>query len=445
MISLNYTMNVKKVELLHEADFKKIVSLNRNVESSRYLILDIWNNPIDGKYQQILLQLNDIKIFGIRENRISFDLTDHPEYIQNIVHLENKCIEILKRYLHQINRKGKFNFMSLMKSEVSEENKKNTNTVHILTLSTNPSDYAPSLFDSVKTKVCMSYFNGMQKNNTVNMIVEPYAIQLDWETSDIVIDIRLRLVIENKITLQRFEVSDPELFIHSEKQETIYSNTPKENGIFKEQVRIKERNNLTNDHIKKNFDLTQTEVFDDDHEHIKSINPSLKIKQSEKLVDNENVKISVQNVKISVQNCLNDSPQPHAKSNLNNLEERYSDADNTENIINQLIEETIGEETIGEETIGEETSSDETIGAETIDPETSSEEIIDTEPIGDKPNIPNDRHVFSESSSDDNAERPDDIDQLDDSDERPDDIDQLDDADERPDDNIIASLKVPYR
>jgi len=290
--------------------------------------LDIWNNPEEGKYQQILLQVNAVKIFGTSEQRISFDLTNQKEYIKNIISLENKCIDILKRYLHQINKKGKFNFMSLLKSE---EHRQHENGVHILTLSTNPADYSPSLFDSAKNKVNMAYFNEMQKNNTVNIIIEPYAIQLDMQNNDIMIDIRLRLVIENMIAPARFQVSDPDLFISdSDGQETIYENQTKGNSIFKESSNDTRKNNTMNEHIKKNFDLTQTEIFEDD------------IKVPSDMIKPPIIERSGKNRKHTRKNPSPD-PEPITINEIPDQQndKSNSDDDNIENILEELIEENI--------------------------------------------------------------------------------------------------------
>lgn len=196
----------QKILLLQNAEFDKYVSLNKTVLDSRYLLLDLWNNPSKEEYHQILLQLDRLKISGIDENRISFDITNNGELIGKIKNLESRCIDILRGYLQQIKKKGKFNFMSILKNDESNI---------FLTLATETEDYKPSLFDNIKNRVSFSYFHELPTNITVNILLELYGIKLDMISGNITVDIRLRLMIENMIAPTRTKINNVDFFIQN--------------------------------------------------------------------------------------------------------------------------------------------------------------------------------------------------------------------------------------
>jgi len=237
--------------LIENFNHNQIVTLNQNVSAKRYLILDLWENigKICGNdenenFKQIFLQINDLCVSRIVNDRIYFDVTDRNDIIDPLIAIEDSVILILRDYLAKIHKKGKFNFCSIMKEETeTNTNNKRKKTFIVLNL-TNP-DYNPGIFNSEKNKSSHQILRN--KNSTFNVIAEFMNINFDMKEGTIIIDTRLRIVCENKISPQRVKLFDVKHFIETPRQ------------------RVTEIQNHENHHasIVHNFDLTQTEIFSD--------------------------------------------------------------------------------------------------------------------------------------------------------------------------------------
>jgi hypothetical protein len=241
------TKNISKIE---KFNCNNIINLNQNVSDKRYLILDLWENIKGNKsentYNQIFLQINNLNVSNVNlsENRVYFDLTNNEEIIDAITAIELKLMSILKEYLSSKNKKGKFNFRSIIKDDRSIHND-GPGTV-ALALNLSNQDYDVSFYDIAQRKTNKSIIN---KNNAMfNIILELMYINLDMNTGIIVADTRLRMCMETRI-----KISTVNLFIQDESK----SDHPLNNF---------EINNP--DSIKQSFDITQTEIFIDEKQNI---------------------------------------------------------------------------------------------------------------------------------------------------------------------------------
>jgi len=239
------SFKVTKIEQFNN----KLVTLTQKTAQNKYLILDIWEDNNDtvhkDRYKQVLLQINNLKIHNISDNRIYFDITDRQDVINSITKIEDNTIELLKSFLLKINKKGKFNFLSVVKMN-------NSKTLMVLDL--NNEDYSIKIFDHDKKIRDISFMSN--NTNSFNIIIELMSINFDMFTGNIVIDTRLRMVMSNPPNIVRSHLTDPDLFIKDDN--------------------INIHNNIQNqnDH-KKPFDLTQTEVINDDSDR-DDLKPELK-------------------------------------------------------------------------------------------------------------------------------------------------------------------------
>jgi hypothetical protein len=241
----------ERVALIENFNHNQIVTLNQNVSAKRYLILDLWENigkicgnDDNDNFKQIFLQINDLCVSRIVNDRIYLDVTDRNDIIDPLIAIEDSVILILRDYLAKIHKKGKFNFCSIMKEETeTNTNNKQKKSFIVLNL-TNP-DYDPGIFNYEKNKSSHQILRN--KNSTFNVIAEFMNINFDMKEGTIIIDTRLRLVCENKISPQRVKLFDVNHFIETPRQ------------------RVTEIQNHENHHasIIHNFDLTQTEIFSD--------------------------------------------------------------------------------------------------------------------------------------------------------------------------------------
>lgn len=238
----------KKISKIEAFNSQNVVTLNQRVTDRRYLILDLWEdigatqnvgNPgSSDRYRQIFLQINNLKVRSFGNGRIYFDLTDRPDVVNSMIKIEDKIIYVLKNYLAKINKRGRFNFCSIIKDESTGNDKK-----VVLALNMSNYDYEINMFDSERKRTNYSILNS--KDSTFNIILELMYIQFDMPEGMIVIDTRLRLIMQNKVQPRRVQLTDVASFIQEEKHA--------------------ERNTRTNvANIKQNFDSTHTEVFEDD-------------------------------------------------------------------------------------------------------------------------------------------------------------------------------------
>ena len=271
-----------KIIKIEYFDYQNIVTLNQHVTGKRYLIFDLWedtrnsnnlnsnniknsnnvknfnnsivNNKYDQQYKQIFLQINDLKVLNIKEGQVHFDLSKREDVIKSMFNIEEHILLILKKYLAKLDKKGNFNFCSVIKYDnpdnMSANNNMNTNNV-ALTLNLNNDDYDVGFYTREKQRTDMNILS--RRDTSYNIIIEIMYIYFDMIKGVIVVDTRLRMVLENHVHPIRLQINNPDNFIQDDKHSEFtykhdYQLSPSIHGI------------------KQSFDVTKTEIFEDDRD-----------------------------------------------------------------------------------------------------------------------------------------------------------------------------------
>jgi hypothetical protein len=209
----NTSNTSKKISKIEKFDPSNIITLNQQVIDKRYLILDLWDK-INDQVNQVFLQINNLNVLSLetirnKNDAILFHVADRSDIIESMTKIENHILDILKRYLAKINKKGKFNFCSIINQNVMRFNSNN-------------SDYNMTIFDHDKKRITdlMFLINSNQHfgKSTFNIIFELMNIRLDMISGSISIDSRLRLIIENMKIPERIKLTDADVFIMDENQ-----------------------------------------------------------------------------------------------------------------------------------------------------------------------------------------------------------------------------------
>lgn len=217
-------------------DINDIISIDQKVTDKRYLVFDLRTKNTNIKESgQILIQINDLEIINKSYDTIYFDITDKQVIENKLNSIEEKILAILRQYLKHHNKKGSFEFNSLIKS--------NENNQKIISFNLVNDDYPINCFDKNKTKISM---DDLQQNTYCNIVIEIMYMYLDMIKGSIVIDSRLRLIIENKIIQKREQITNIDLFIEDEND-----------SVSEENI----SSNIYN--IENSFDITKTEHFEE--------------------------------------------------------------------------------------------------------------------------------------------------------------------------------------
>ena len=283
------TTRISKIE---NFKYQNIVTIKQKTAERRFLVLDLWEDTkdvdINKKYQQIFLQMNNVKILETPDNKICFDLTCRKDIMEPMYNIENNVIAILKNYFMKINKKGTFKFCSIIKKI------DNTDQGMMMAYSLKNSDYPINMYDSNKRLI--NDITLTNSNSTFNIIIELMNIIFDMKEGTIVIDTRLRLMMENKIQPSRIKLTDIQNFIQEQ-----CSDNDNDNDVMD---------------IKKSFDMTKSEknITDakpiDKDNNVNKAAPQLKEKKNiEKQTKNE-----VKNKNDA------DKNKPHNTMNLHKLE-----------------------------------------------------------------------------------------------------------------------------
>lgn len=214
-----------KIKKLEGYNSDGIITLNQHIIEKRYLVLDLWKrNTHNGKvsYDQILLQINNLKILTIKDDQIFFDLNNRENVYNSMFQLEDKIMEVFKHYLAKLNKKGKFSLNSVIKTD-------NIEGAHTLVLNSKNDDYSVSFYNINKEKSNPSML--LNRDSLFNVIIEIMHIYFDMKEGMIIIDTRLRMVIESYIKPVRYVVSNPDCFIDDPNDNPINSpnHNPKHN------------------------------------------------------------------------------------------------------------------------------------------------------------------------------------------------------------------------
>ena len=241
-----------RIVKIENFNHQNIVTLNQQVTEKRYLIFDLWEDTglhhnqsqsqcqSQSQYKQIFLQINDLKVLSIKEGQIYFDLSNRDDVIESMYTIEEHFFMILKKYLAKLGKKGNFNFCSVIKSSPVNTTTNRPETV-ALVLNLKNDDYDTTFYNSDKQKMNINTLT--KRDSTYNIIIEIMYIYFDMIKGIIVVDTRLRMAIENHIRPIRTQLTDPDSFIQDEKR-----NKP----------------DISIDDIRQSFDVTNTEVFEDD-------------------------------------------------------------------------------------------------------------------------------------------------------------------------------------
>ena len=262
-----------KITKVENFNYKRIVNLNQDCKDRRYLVLDIWENIGEensrniNDYVPIVLQIDNVSVLAITEDRILFDISGMDDIINPIVRIENKVMGLLKDFLRKTNKRGKFSLCSIIKYD------NNNKTVLALNLK-NP-DYPVSIYDRNKEKASGKIL--ANKNAKFNIAIELMCLQLDMPSGVIVIDTNLRIVSENRMSPKRHIVCDVNSLVETE---------------------ISTVSNDDIQTIQNNIDSTQTEVFEDsdDEKKKKIFVRSQKTTQDIHQSESNNVQIKQNNI-----------------------------------------------------------------------------------------------------------------------------------------------------
>lgn len=285
-----YTIMVKesKTSKIDQYPYANIVSLNQNVLDRRFLVFDLWEETkkesTQDKFKQIFFQIDELNILGMTNGAIHFDLTKRSEVIQSINSIEDHILEILKRYLAKINKKGKFSFCSVVKNNVNDATGKNVGNM-ILALNINNDDYPLSIYNRNGNKTDISI---LKSGSKVSIIVEITNLYLDMVEGKIVIDTRLRMIKENSIKPKRVQLSNVD--------------------IFSDVIEKDEQCETTVSEIQNSFDVTKTEMYRESDQDIDQTPNEIKHTEIPKKETNHPMHMQQQDDKIeSDQNVFGES------------------------------------------------------------------------------------------------------------------------------------------
>lgn len=254
----------KKISKIEKFNYQNIVTLNQSVADKRFLILDLWEDIRSGtaftskktthtadqnRYNQIFLQINDLRVLNFSDGKVYFDLTDRDDVVDAITSIEEKIMVILKNYLASIHKKGKFNFRSAIKDDRGDNEQGNI----ILALNLSNQDYEVTFYDIAKKRSNCSLVN--KQGATFNIILELMYINFDMKKGEIVADTRMRMCMETRIKMM-----DVNMFIQDEKKyDNNHCDNRSDNRSDENQSRTQNVKSIT-----QSFDITQTDVFDED-------------------------------------------------------------------------------------------------------------------------------------------------------------------------------------
>ena len=288
--------NISKIELFK---YNNIATLKQNVINKQYLLLDLWETLSNNNYQQIFLQLNNVRVINITNDKIYFDITNRNDIIQSMINIENKIIYILKNYLARINKHGKFNFKSIIKENT-------TDNKTLLELNLNNNDYPINIYNNAKQKTDLSIFN---TNATFNIILELMYIRFDMCKGMIIIDTCFRLAVENTILPRRIQITNVNSFL-------VNDNTNNEKEVF----------NITHD-VSDNDD---NEVSDNDDNEVFNITHGVSDNENK---DDDAELFSKSSNEHSLNNTLHDINNNNIVDSITSSESNNSDNKKIDNNI----------------------------------------------------------------------------------------------------------------
>lgn len=283
---------------IQDSDPSNIINLTQKVISNKYLILDLWHHiknckDSEQKNKQIFLQFNDVELHSLSNNIIQFNVTDRKDITDGLARIEQSIMNILRDYLLDIGKRGKFSFRSIVRDDESNDQ------TYLIFNTTNP-DYDIAIFNQNKQRI---YWNDMKDkhNSKFNFIIELLSVQLDMVTGLIAVESKLRMIIENKTMPARIQLTDVNDFItdpeHCENAgnnsssicfpDVNLSGIPCAGNTHSDNHRDEKSEMLQN--IETNFDITKTEAFENSDQNLfhKNIDIDRKDPDSHQKIHNE--------------------------------------------------------------------------------------------------------------------------------------------------------------
>jgi hypothetical protein len=213
-----------QVRKIGDIDITNFVTINQHVTENRYLTLDLWEheqNDSNDIYKQILVQIDNLSVKGIRDMRILFDITNRNDVIDKVTMIETKAIEILKNYLAMIHKRGKFQFNSFIKEEeINKHIKGNEQIERSLCFGLTNADYPLRVYNRNKIEMDINILK--QSKSTFSIVIELMNIQLDMVDGGIIIDTRIRGIMETPIKQpMRTKLTESCMFIEPDSQPQI--------------------------------------------------------------------------------------------------------------------------------------------------------------------------------------------------------------------------------
>lgn len=186
-----------KITALNKIDTLDIVTLDQQVQN-KCLILDIWERNAE-QHRQIFVQINNLKIKSSKQDLLQFALADEMCTYWQL--LETKLHDILSTFM-----------MTKLKKMVKKEERIKMSSLidkQCLTLK-RTNDDGDTLFYNKDKELALS----IDSESSFNIIVEIMNIRLDMTKNIARPDVRLRMVLENKLPLpNRIKLNDVSAFL----------------------------------------------------------------------------------------------------------------------------------------------------------------------------------------------------------------------------------------
>lgn len=198
---------MSQIAMFNNLKMDKIVAINPVVNNKNVLVFDLWSF-VDGKYEQLYYQVNNLSVCRVNNNNIAFDITSDLIFVKFIHNVEEQLCCLLKEYLNKRNKKGNFNMQSML-----SRTKGKTTIVSSLT----NEDYNTLIYNNGKKLTDTSILHN--KNSKFNAIFELVGLRFDMKEGTIRIDNRLRMVLESKVLPLRNKLTDVTVFIPDDNSE----------------------------------------------------------------------------------------------------------------------------------------------------------------------------------------------------------------------------------
>ena len=200
------TKNIPQVSKIENFDYNNIVIFGHNTVNNQDIVFDLWNK-YENDYKQILIQINKLRLIKSDDNnKVIFDVTNRDDIIERFSDIETYSLDIMQQYIKLQNNKITYTDRVLC----PEKNQLKLN-IHNL-------DYDPIVYDRNKNITTFDYV--YSDLASYNIIFEVIAIMYNPVKGTLELDIRLRLMMENKFNKQlvREKIIDISNFIQDIEQ-----------------------------------------------------------------------------------------------------------------------------------------------------------------------------------------------------------------------------------